>query len=134
MRAVRIRTFGEPGIVLELADLPEPPAPAAGQVLIGVEHAPINMNDLYLIQGVYPVRPSLPSVVGNEGVGRVLAIGRGVDHLKAGDRVLVPLSSFSWREPLVSHGAGLFALPDAYPRHLAMLAITHQTAALLLNE
>jgi NADPH:quinone reductase-like Zn-dependent oxidoreductase len=57
--------------------------------LIGVEHTPINMNDLYLIQGVYPVRPSLPSVVGNEGVGRVLAIGRGVDHLKVGDRVLV---------------------------------------------
>jgi hypothetical protein len=39
MRAVQIRTFGEPGIVLELADLPEPPAPAAGQVLIGVQHA-----------------------------------------------------------------------------------------------
>ena len=85
MRAVQIRTFGEPGLVLELADLPEPPAPAAGEVLIGVE--PINMNDLYLIQGVYPVRPSLPSVVGNEGMGRVLAIGRGVDHLKVGDRV-----------------------------------------------
>ena len=30
MRAVQIRTFGEPGTVLELADLPEPPAPAAG--------------------------------------------------------------------------------------------------------
>jgi len=50
-------------------------------VLIGVEHAPINMNDVYLIQGTYPVRPSLPSVVGNEGVGRVLAVGRGVEHL-----------------------------------------------------
>ena len=102
MHAVQIRTFGEPGIVLELADLPEPPAPAAGEVLIGVEYAPINMNDLYLIQGVYPVRPSLPSVVGNEGVGRVLAMGRGVDHLKVGDRVLVPLYSFSWRERLVA--------------------------------
>src|SRR2546428_9109882 len=113
MRAVQIRTFGEPGIVLELADLPEPPAPTAGQVLIGVEHAPINMNDLYLIQGIYPVRPSLPSVVGNEGVGRVLAIGRGVDHLNVGDRVLVPLYSFSWRERLVAPAAGLFALPEA---------------------
>src|SRR5258707_5573759 len=98
MRAVRIRPFGEPGIVLELADLPEPPAPAAGQVLIGVEHAPINMNDLYLIQGAYPVRPSLPSVVGNEGVGRVLAIGRVVYPLKVGDRMLVPLYRFIWLE------------------------------------
>src|SRR5207249_649802 len=134
MRAVQIRTFGEPGIVLELADLPEPPAPAAGQVLIGVEHAPINMNDLYLIQGIYPVRPSLPSVVGNEGVGRVLAIGRGVDHLNVGDRVLVPLYSFSWRERLVAPAAGLFALPEADARQLAMLGINPPTAALLLNE
>src|SRR5436309_3422664 len=133
MRAVQIRTFGEPGIVLELADLTEPPAPAAGEVLIGVEHAPINMNDLYLIQGVYPVRPSLPSVVGNEGVGRVLAIGRGVDHLKVGDRVLVPLYSFSWRERLVAPAAGLSSLPEAEPRQLAMLGINPPTAALLLN-
>jgi NADPH:quinone reductase-like Zn-dependent oxidoreductase len=49
MRAVQIRTFGEPGIVLELADLPDPPAPGAGQVLIGVEHAPINMNATILM-------------------------------------------------------------------------------------
>ena len=75
MRVVQIRTFGKPGIVLEPADLPEPTPPAAGQVLIGVEHAPINMSELRLIQGVYPVSPSLASVVGNEGVGRVLAIG-----------------------------------------------------------
>src|SRR5258706_14983011 len=134
MRALQIRTFGEPGIVLELADLPEPSAPAAGQALIGVEHAPINMNDVYLIQGVYPVRPSLPSVVGNEGVGRVLAIGRGVDHLKVGDRVLVPLKIGGWREPLVPPAAGLFPLPAADPRQLAMLGINPQPAALLLNE
>ena len=134
MRAVQIRAFGEPGIVLELADLPEPSAPAAGQVLIGIEHAPINMNDVYLIQGAYPVRPSLPSVVGNEGVGRVLAMGSGVDHLKIGDRVLVPLYSFSWRERLVAPAAGLFALPDADPRQLAMLGINPPTAALLLDE
>src|SRR6201982_372078 len=134
MRAVQMRTFGEPGIVLELANLPAPPAPGAGQVLVGVEHAPINMNDLYLIQGVYPVRPCLPSVVGNEGGGRVLAIGRGVDHLKVGDRVLVPLYSFSWRERLIAPAAGLFALPEADPRQLAMLGINPPTAALLLNQ
>src|SRR5207244_471734 len=73
-------------------------------------------------------------VVGNEGVGRVLAIGRGVDHLKVGDRVLVPLYSFSWRERLVAPAAGLFALPEADPHQLAMLGINPPTAALLLNE
>jgi len=103
-------------------------------VLIGVEHAPINMNDVYLIHGMYPVRPPLPTVVGNEGMGRVLALGRGVDHLKIGDRVLVPLYGGSWRERLVAPAAGLFALPEADPRQLAMLAINPPTAALLLNE
>jgi NADPH:quinone reductase-like Zn-dependent oxidoreductase len=74
MRAAMIKAFGEPTEVLALVDVPEPTGRAAGQVLVGVEYAPINMNDLYLIQGAFPVRPSLPSIVGNEGVGRVLAV------------------------------------------------------------
>src|SRR5262245_2090436 len=81
-----------------------------------------------------PVRPSLPSVVGNEGLGRVLAIGKGVDHLKVGDRVLVPLYSFSWRERLLAPAAGLFPLPGGDRRQLARLGINPPTAALLLNE
>jgi NADPH:quinone reductase-like Zn-dependent oxidoreductase len=79
------------------------------------------MNDLYVIQGAFPVRPSLPSVVGNEGVGRVLAVGSGVEHLKVDDRILIPLYAFSWRERLVVPAAGLSSLPDADPQQLAML-------------
>jgi len=134
MRAAMIRAFGEPKEVLELVDGPEPAPPGAGEVLIGVEYAPINMNDLYVIQGAFPVRPSLPSVVGNEGVGRILAVGSDVEHLKVGDRVLVPLYAFSWRERLVVPAAGLFSLPDADVRQLAMLGINPPTAALLLDE
>jgi NAD(P)-dependent dehydrogenase (short-subunit alcohol dehydrogenase family) len=111
MRAVRIEAFGEPADVLKHVKIPEPPPPAAGEVLIGVEHAPINMNDLSLIQGAFPIRPSLPSVAGNEGVGRVLALGSDVEHLKIGDHVLIPLYSFSWRERLVMPAARLVALP-----------------------
>ena len=99
MRAARIKAFGEPSEVLELVDERDPPAAAAGEVLVGVEYAPVNMNDLYLIQGMFPVRPSLPSFVGNEGVGRVLALGSGVEHLKVGDRVLIPLYAFSLKFP-----------------------------------
>ena len=134
MRAALIKAFGEPTEVLELADVPEPSGPAAGEVLIGVEYAPVNMNDLYVIQGAFPVRPSLPSIVGNEGVGRVLAVGGGVEHPKVGDRVLIPLYAFSWRERLVVPAAGLFSLPEAEPQQLAMLGINPPTASLLLDE
>ena len=39
MRAALIKTFGEPVEVLELADMPEPSGPAAGEVFVGVEYA-----------------------------------------------------------------------------------------------
>jgi len=134
MRGAIIKAFGEPSEVLELVDGPEPTGPTASEVLVGVEYAPVNMNDLYVIQGAFPVRPSLPSFVGNEGVGRVLAVGSGVEHLKVGDRVLIPLYAFCWRERLVLPAAGLFSLPDADPRQMAMLGINPPTASLLLDE
>src|ERR1700761_4667381 len=98
MRGAMIRAFGQPTEVLELVDAPEPTRPAEGEVLVGVEYAPVNMNDPYVIQGAFPVRPSLPSFVGNEGVGRVLAVGGSVEHLKVDARILIQLYALNWRE------------------------------------
>src|SRR6266849_6154476 len=135
MRAVQLTAFGNPVDGLEYVDIPEPDAPDPNQVLIGVEFSPINPNDLMVAQGIYAYRPPLPTVIGNEGVGRVLAIGPGVESVKVGDRVLAPLSSFTWRERMVISASGLSALPaDADPQQLAMLAINPPTAALLLSE
>jgi len=46
MRAVQLTAFGNPVDGLEYVDMPEPDAPGADQVLIGVEFSPINPNDL----------------------------------------------------------------------------------------
>ena len=58
-----------------------------GRILIRVEYAPINYNDLLLARGLNTIQPNLPSVVGNEGAGKVLAVGDGVKNVKIGDRV-----------------------------------------------
>jgi NADPH:quinone reductase-like Zn-dependent oxidoreductase len=135
MRAVQLTAYGNPVEGLKLVDIPAPDAPGPNQVLIGVEFSPINPSDLLLAKGIYALRPALPTVIGNEGVGRVLDVGPGVRNVKVGDRVLAPLSSFTWRERMVISADGLFALPpDADPRQLAMLAINPPTAALLLSE
>src|SRR5690242_17439030 len=135
MRAVRLTAFGNPVDGLEYVDIPEPDAPGPNQVLIGVEFYPINPNDLMVAQGIYAFRPPLPAVIGNEGVGRVLAVGPGVESVKVGDRVLAPPGSFTWRERIVVSAGGLSALPaEADPRQLAMLGINPPTAALLLSE
>ena len=135
MRAVQLTAYGDPAEGLKYVDIPEPETPGPNQVLIGVEFSPLNQNDLLLARGMYGSHPALPTVIGNEGVGRVLAVGAGVAKVKVGDRVLAPLSSFTWRERMVVSAKGLFALPaDADPQQLSMVAINPPTAALLLSE
>jgi NADPH:quinone reductase-like Zn-dependent oxidoreductase len=135
MRAVQLTAYGDPAEGLKYVDIPEPDAPGPNQVLIGVEFSPLNQNDLLLARGIYGTRPALPTVIGNEGVGRVLAVGAGVGKVKVGDRVIAPLSSFTWRERMAVPANGLFALPaNADPQQLSMLAINPPTAALLLSE
>jgi NADPH:quinone reductase-like Zn-dependent oxidoreductase len=135
MRALQIAKFGNPPEVVELVDLPDPEAPGVGEVLVAVEYAPINTSVLLTISGRYGVRPPLPTGVGNEGVGRILAVGKEVDHLQIGDRVLIPTTTPSWRERLAVPAQDLFALPrEADPQQLSMLRINPPTAALLLSE
>src|SRR5246127_842572 len=135
MRAVQLIGYGDPLQGLKCVDIPTPGAPGPNQVLIGVEFSPLNQSDLLLARGIYGTRPALPTVIGNEGVGRILAVGPRVENVKVGDRVLAPLSSFTWRERMVIPADGLFALPaDADPKQLSMLTINPPTAALLLSE
>jgi NADPH:quinone reductase-like Zn-dependent oxidoreductase len=135
MRAVQLTAYGNPVEGLKYVDIPEPETPGPNQVLIGVEFSPINPSDLLLARGIYGIRPALPTVMGGEGVGRVLAVGAGVANVNVGDRVLAPLSSFTWQERMIIPASGLFALPPgADPQQLSMLAINPPTAALLLSE
>src|SRR5258705_9202487 len=117
MRAVQLTAYGITVESLKYADIPAPEAPGPNEVLIGVEFSPINPSDLLLANGIYALRPALPSVIGNEAVGSVLNVGPGVQNVKLGDRVLAPLSSFTWRERMVISSDGLFTLPpEADPR------------------
>ncbi len=135
MYALQIATFGDPAEVVELVALPEPDAPGAGEVLVAVAYAPINTSALLMIRGQYGLRPALPAGVGNEGVGRILAVGDEVSHLHVGDRVLLPSNRPTWRERLVLPSAELVPMPpDADAQQLAMLRINPPTAALLLSE
>ena len=72
MRAVQLTAYGDPLESLKYVDIPAPVAPGPNQVLIAVEFSPLNQSDLLLARGIYGTRPPLPTVIGNEGVGRVL--------------------------------------------------------------
>ncbi len=134
MKAVRFAAFGTPHRVAECVEVPEPGAPADGEVALEMEACPINPVDLLTIAGEYAVRPSLPAVAGSEGVGRVLEVGPGVHHLAVGDRV-VPLGRETWVQRRVVKAREVIKAPaDADVLQLAMIKINPATAQLMLER
>jgi NADPH2:quinone reductase len=63
----------------------EDPEPGAGQVLLKMRYAALNPADAFLSQAMYPARPSLPHILGRDGVGDVLAVGAGVQTMREGE-------------------------------------------------
>jgi NADPH:quinone reductase-like Zn-dependent oxidoreductase len=109
MKAIHLTAYGNPAENLRMVEVPEPHAPSAGEALVRMEYAPIDYSDLLLANGVYLLKPKLPSVIGGEGAGIVDAIGSGVTGIKVGDRVTIPFGTFTWAERVLAPADGLFA-------------------------
>ncbi|WP_374400057.1 quinone oxidoreductase [Niveibacterium sp.] len=81
--AIRIPRNGGPEVLeWQAVDVP-PPGPGAAQV----RHHAVGLNyiDVYHRNGLYPL--PLPSGIGVEGAGEVVAVGEGVSDVVVGDRV-----------------------------------------------
>ncbi len=123
-----------PQDVIDAVDMTLPP-PAEGQVLIEVLAAPINPSDVLTLTGQYGLLPPLPAIGGNEGVGRIVGLGDGVDASWNGRVVLLPVGSGTWRTHLIAESKGLVMLPDGVDvQQLSMLAINPPTALLMLSD
>ena len=136
MRQLQFIALGEPSDVIQLNTIPEP---ALGQedVLISMEAAPLDPSDFLFVRGMYGVRPSFPSPVGAEGVGRVAKIGSKVDAALQGRRVLIlpTYEQGTWADQVVAPVRNLVPMSDeADPLQLSMIGINPATAYLLLNR
>src|SRR3546814_20812178 len=76
--------FRSPESVMQVGE-EDLPAPEPGQVQVRQEAIGFNYIDIYQRQGVYPL--PLPTGLGHEAAGVVMAIGPGASNFKAGDRV-----------------------------------------------
>ncbi len=64
------------------------PEPDARSVLVKMEACAVcNATDTKLFKGTHALS-AFPSIIGHEGVGRVVAVGKDVTKLKAGDLIL----------------------------------------------
>src|SRR6267142_234852 len=74
---------------IELADIPAPPPPQAGEVQVRVKAVGLNHLDLWGFRGMAFVKRKLPLVVGVEAAGEIAAVGAGVTAFKPGDPVVM---------------------------------------------
>jgi NADPH:quinone reductase-like Zn-dependent oxidoreductase len=74
---------------LQLADVPDAPAPGPGEVRVALRAAALNHLDLFVAQGIAGVDYTFPKIVGADGAGVIDAMGSGVSGVRAGERVMI---------------------------------------------
>jgi len=129
MKAVVFHEFG--GLdVLRVEDLPDP-EPGPGQVLLDITASALNHLDVDVREGVSRFPVELPFVPGVEVVGRIAALGEGVEGWQVGDRVMALLMDTcgdcrfcrSGRESLcIAAGFVSFSTSGGYAERLACSA------------
>lgn len=127
MKKVIYERFGSPADVLQVVEEPAPDL-QDGQVRVEVLRAPINPSDLIQIAGNYGVKPPLPAVAGNEGIGRIVE-GEGTGQL-----VLLPAGQGTWVSEVIADPRYLVPLPEGDIDQLSMLLVNPATAYLLLRD
>ncbi|WP_026606256.1 zinc-dependent alcohol dehydrogenase family protein [Methylocapsa acidiphila] len=85
MFAMVLHEIGSPLAYEELPD----PTPGPGELRVRVEACGVCRTDLHVVDGELP-NPMLPIVPGHEIVGRIDALGAGVEALSIGLRVGIP--------------------------------------------
>ena len=133
MKAVVFEQAGKAEDVLSIHEVTEP-VPGAGELLIRVTARPIHPADLMFIAGRYRVKPVFPQVAGFDGVGTVVASGKGVDGFAPGERVAFR-SPGTWAEQATVPVAKVYRVPAGIPDEAAcQFPLNPLTAWGLLDE
>jgi NADPH:quinone reductase len=131
MNAIRVREQGGPE-VLVLEEV-EDPRPGAGQVLVGLHAAGVNMIDVQQRSGGYSV--NLPFTPGTEGAGEVIELGEGVRGPSPGDRIAYAGVPGAYAEFALVAAERLVPVPAAVEPELAAAALLQgMTAHYLLHS
>jgi NADPH:quinone reductase-like Zn-dependent oxidoreductase len=93
MKAAVLSAFGYDG--LSVTEVPEPPKPGPGQVLVRIRALSLNYRDLMIVQGSYNPKMKLPATPLSDAAGDVVDVGPDVTRVKPGDRVM-PIFMQKW--------------------------------------
>ncbi len=75
--------------VMELLNIPKPPAPAPNEVTVQLKASAFNRLDIWVREGWQGLNLAMPHISGSDGAGIIAAIGNGVTNFAIGDRVAI---------------------------------------------
>lgn len=121
MKAVVITQNGGPD-VLEYKDVPVP-VPAADEILVRNSMAGVNYIDTYFRSGQYP-SPSFPRILGQDGVGEVVAVGSpsAAPQHAIGSTVVYLGTNGTYSEYATAKAKSAIAIPDGVAAEDAVAA------------
>jgi NADPH:quinone reductase len=111
MKAVVMTGPGGPE-VMEFVERPEP-VPGPGEALVEVAFAGVNFMDIGVRQGTAWAHRPNPKILGVEGVGRIVAVGDGVEGVSPGQRIAWVYAPGSYAQRIAIPAASLVPVPDA---------------------
>ncbi|MEO6602287.1 MAG: zinc-binding dehydrogenase [Polyangiaceae bacterium] len=88
-------------------------APGPGEVIVAMEATGVSYAEVGMLRGRYPGQPPFPFVPGYDIVGRVQAIGPGVDQALEGKRVATITGFGAWADVVMLHAEQLVVVPEA---------------------
>lgn len=126
-------SYGDPRKVL-VGKLREIEPLKDGQTLLKFLASPINPADINQIQGVYPIKPTVPAVGGNEGVAEV--IESKTTKFKVGDWVIPALAGAgTWRSHAILHENDIIKIDNNLPlESAATISVNPCTAYRMLVD
>ncbi len=113
MRAVIAKEPGDPE-VLRVEEVPDPPAPGPGEVLVDVAATAVNRADLLQRQGFYPPPEGSSGIIGLECSGVVRAVGAG-SRWHPGDEVCALLAGGGYATQVLVPEGQVMPAPTGVP-------------------
>ncbi len=132
-RDIVIEKFG-PANTLKLREI-APRTPGDDEVAIDVAYSGVNFADVQMRIGMYPDAPKKPFVPGYEVSGTIAAVGKNVQGLTRGDRVVAGTYFGGYASSVTVPAHQVFKLPGALELpEAAALPVAYFTAQLAVFE
>ncbi|MBB6522150.1 NADPH:quinone oxidoreductase family protein [Pseudoteredinibacter isoporae] len=133
MKAIVCHEFG-PLDKLSYEEVDTPNA-GPGNVVLDIKAAGVNYPDGLMVQGLYQMKPPFPFTPGSEVAGVISEVGDGVNHVKAGDRVIGFVGVGGYAEKALCPATHLIPIPDGISdAEAAGLTTAHATAHHALKQ